>query len=144
MSTDEQKADVVAWMIPEWGKVYGEAGYRFLTHQQATTTREEWKDGEYDAFMSNMREAVPLVPASTITALQERIKELEGALRPFAEKADWPLASVLEGFPIHCEAIVPGFDTGGITLASFSLTVGDFHRARSTLKDSGNGSEVAR
>lgn len=50
----------VAWMIPDWGTVYGKAGFRYLTNEQTSTSRDDWEDGEYDAFRAAMKGAVPL------------------------------------------------------------------------------------
>ena len=59
------------------------------------------------------------------TALQERIKELEGALRPFAKLGE----QVERDYPDYADHI----------LLFFHLTHGDFRRSIATLKDSGNG-----
>jgi len=112
MSTDEQ-ADVVAWRPGRWEVVTDhigtylarKAGGRYVTYDEAATT---------------------------ITALQERIKELEGEAQFLIERLDdFERGSLCDDIEDACR----DFD-GHVSPA--------IERLRSTLKDSGNGSEVAR
>jgi len=115
MSTDEQKEDVVERLQ----RGVQEYEVRWAKHDAPI---RHWDIGGAD---DAMREA-----ATTITALQERIKELEVALRPFAKLGE----QVERDYPDYADHI----------LLFFHLTHGDFRRSIATLKDSGNGSEVAR
>lgn len=58
-SPEPAESGAVAWIIPDWG-VFGESGYRYLTDEQTKTSRDDWEDGEYDAFQSAMKGAKPL------------------------------------------------------------------------------------
>lgn len=126
MSTDEQKADVVERLQ----RGVQEHEVRWAKHDAPT---RHWDIGGAD---DAMREA-----ATTITALQLRIKELEVALRPFAEAP----AAGLHGGPMVIAHLI--YEDGTYEDTARHRGMIDpvhFRRARSTLKDSGNGSEVAR
>jgi hypothetical protein len=122
MRTDEQKADVVERLKSDAAQLIRMSQSAGFGEELAVRVKSP------DLLIGVLGEA-----ATTITALQERIKELEGALRPFADEADaWAEYDdkelLVEDFP--------GYSGG--------LLVSDLRAAEATLKDSGNGSEVAR
>jgi hypothetical protein len=109
MSTDEQKTDVVAW------KGVGPDGVSDVTLDRATAV--QWDEDGI--------EVTRLYDATTITALQERIKELEGAL----SECQRALATLIAPEAIQATTVINAF--AQVTAAEWA--------ARSTLKDSGNG-----
>ena len=62
-----EQAPVVGWKIEDWQQIYGIAGYRYLTSKQASVPREHWEGGEYDAFVSAMNAAIPLIARPEVT-----------------------------------------------------------------------------
>ena len=103
MSTDEQKVDVVMFThLLSWLP---------QAYDHCQFGSREW----CDSYLNNA--------VDTITALQERIKELELHTEQLIG-----LLEMLKEHWIEYDHV-------------FSISV---HEARSTLKDSGNGSEVAR
>jgi len=123
MSTDEQKADVVAW---QWR-------YRDWARSGSGTNKwSDWLPGRIPVSrpFHEDREERALYSQATITALQERIKELEGALG----ECQRALATLIAPEAIQATTVINAF--AQVTAAEWA--------ARSTLKDSGNGSEVAR
>ena len=106
MSTDEQKADVVAWKWHD-GRGWGMSDRKELADYAAS---KGWP-------------VTPLFSQGAITALQERIKELELHTEQLIG-----LLEMLKEHWIEYDHV-------------FSISV---QEARSTLQDSGNGSEVAR
>jgi len=105
MSTDEQKADVVE-RYDALAASDGDLVYPIM---------ELHPQGDWVQFAHYQ---------ATITALQERIKELEGALMPMLQRFELYAGENDVHAGYHDKALL--------------------ELARSALKDSGNGSEVAR
>lgn len=165
MSTDEQKADVVAF------DVAAAAAWDFVLPKLIDMNRKKGLAGVWSTGYRSGWTAAERSHQATITALQECIKELEGE-RDFAHEmlllADRFKVGEKHGHPVW--VISRGPNSWAVWDGAFVLNSdGDWEfepfpsnrdedfitrtrwafsdallRARSALKDSGNGSEVAR